>query len=161
MNIPLNIDWQQIILHLFNFAILAGGLYLLLYKPVKDFMDKRTEYYVQMDRETKEHLEAAKEKEVEYQKRLDGVDDEIDAKHAQAARVIEEANKASIEQARRQAAKVVEDAKVTAQQERTKILESANREIVQMAMEVTKKILAEDAYEQFLNAAERSAENAE
>ena len=24
-NIPLNIDWQQILLHLLNFAILAGG----------------------------------------------------------------------------------------------------------------------------------------
>ena len=31
MNIPLNIDWQQILLHLLNFVILAGGLYLLLY----------------------------------------------------------------------------------------------------------------------------------
>lgn len=36
MNIPLNIDWQQILLHLFNFAILVGGLYLLLYNPVKN-----------------------------------------------------------------------------------------------------------------------------
>ena len=41
MNVPLNIDWQQILLHLMNFAILAGGLYLLLYKPVKQFMAKR------------------------------------------------------------------------------------------------------------------------
>ena len=41
MSIPLNIDWQQILLHLFNFAILAGGLYLLLYKPVKRFMEQR------------------------------------------------------------------------------------------------------------------------
>ena len=30
MNIPLNIDWQQILLHFFNFSILVGGLYLLL-----------------------------------------------------------------------------------------------------------------------------------
>ena len=29
-NIPLNIDWQQILLHFFNFSILVGGLYLLL-----------------------------------------------------------------------------------------------------------------------------------
>ena len=35
---PLNIDWQQILLHLLNFVILAGGLYFLLYKPVKNFM---------------------------------------------------------------------------------------------------------------------------
>ena len=40
MNIPLNIDWQQILLHLLNFVILAGGLYLLLYQPVKAFMEK-------------------------------------------------------------------------------------------------------------------------
>ena len=45
MNIPLNIDWQQILLHLFNFTILAGGLYLLLYRPVKEFMKKRDAYY--------------------------------------------------------------------------------------------------------------------
>ena len=41
MNIPLNIDWQQILLHLLNFAILAGGLYLLLYKPVKAGISSR------------------------------------------------------------------------------------------------------------------------
>ena len=36
MNIPLNIDWQQILLHLFNFVILAGGLYFILYKPTQN-----------------------------------------------------------------------------------------------------------------------------
>ena len=49
MNIPLNIDWQQILLHLLNFVILAGGLYLLLYKPVKAFMEKRQQYYQEQD----------------------------------------------------------------------------------------------------------------
>ena len=38
---PLNIDWQQILLHLLNFLILAVGLYFILYKPVKKFMKKR------------------------------------------------------------------------------------------------------------------------
>ena len=46
MNIPLNIDWQQILLHFFNFSILVGGLYLLLFKPVKSFMEKREKHYV-------------------------------------------------------------------------------------------------------------------
>jgi len=31
---PLNINFQQILLHMFNFVILAFGLYMLLYKPV-------------------------------------------------------------------------------------------------------------------------------
>ena len=38
MQIPLNIDWQQILLHWLNLAILAGGLYFLLFKPVKQFL---------------------------------------------------------------------------------------------------------------------------
>ena len=42
---PLNIDWQQILLHLFNFCILAIALYFLLYKPIKKYMAKRDAYY--------------------------------------------------------------------------------------------------------------------
>lgn len=49
MNIPLNIDWQQILLHFFNFSILVGGLYLLLFKPVKSFMEKREKHYADME----------------------------------------------------------------------------------------------------------------
>ena len=49
MNVPLNINLQQILLHLFNFLLLFGGLYLLLYKPVKDFMKGREEHYSEMD----------------------------------------------------------------------------------------------------------------
>ena len=36
---PLNINLQQILLHWMNLSILTGGLYFLLFKPVKQFMD--------------------------------------------------------------------------------------------------------------------------
>ena len=81
MNIPLNIDWQQIVLHLMNFAILAGGLYFLLYNPVKKFMAKRAEYYENMDKEANEKLESATIKEAEYQKHMEELEAELDAKH--------------------------------------------------------------------------------
>ena len=42
---PLNINWQQILLHLLNLVILIVGLYLILYKPVKKFMKKRNVTY--------------------------------------------------------------------------------------------------------------------
>ena len=57
MKIPLNINWQQILLHLFNFAVLFGILYYLLYSPVKKFMAKREEYYKKMDDDAKKNLE--------------------------------------------------------------------------------------------------------
>ena len=34
----LGIDWQQILLHVFNFIILAAGLTFILFKPVRKFM---------------------------------------------------------------------------------------------------------------------------
>ena len=47
MNIPLNIDFLQILLHLFNFVLLAGGLTFLLYKPVNNFLEKRKEHFAE------------------------------------------------------------------------------------------------------------------
>ena len=41
---PLNIDFLQILLHLLNFVILAGGLTFLLYKPVVKFLESRRAY---------------------------------------------------------------------------------------------------------------------
>ena len=49
MNIPLNIDWQQILLHLFNFAILAAGSICCSTKPVRQFMEKREAHYREME----------------------------------------------------------------------------------------------------------------
>ena len=73
MGVPLNIDWQQILLHLFNFLILFGGLYLLLYRPVKAFMDKRTAYYADMDAEAKRKLADAERQEKQYQTHLHNI----------------------------------------------------------------------------------------
>ena len=38
--VPLNIDFSQILLHLFNVVILFAILYFLIYKPVRNFMEK-------------------------------------------------------------------------------------------------------------------------
>ena len=141
MNIPLNIDWQQILLHLFNFTILAGGLYFLLYKPVKDFMEKRTAYYQGMDDEAANKLEAAKNLEVEYQNRLKEIDKEIAEKREEAARETEELVNATLEDARKQKDKIIADAHSIAQNEKKKMLLEAKEEIVKLALTATKKML--------------------
>ncbi len=38
---PLNIDLLQILLHMLNFVILAGGLTFLLFRPVNRFLEER------------------------------------------------------------------------------------------------------------------------
>lgn len=156
-NIPLNIDWQQIVLHLMNFVILAGGLYFLLYGPVKKFMAKRVEYYSTMDQETKDRLENARTKEVEYNKHLSELESELEERRVEAERKAQAVVAESVNEAKAQAEQIISEAKTAAMQERANILESTEKEVVQMAMEATEKILADDAYEQFLSAAERSA----
>ena len=72
MNIPLNIDYQQILLHWMNLAILTGGLYFLLFKPVKQFMQKREAYYKDLDAQADAKLAEAEQIKAEYQAKLNG-----------------------------------------------------------------------------------------
>ena len=58
---PLNIDFQQILLHWMNLAILTWGLYVLLYKPVKQFMDKREAHYQELERQAADKLAQAQQ----------------------------------------------------------------------------------------------------
>ncbi|MCC8017474.1 MAG: ATP synthase F0 subunit B [Lachnospiraceae bacterium] len=138
---PLNIDIQQIFLHLFNFAILLAGLYFPLYKPVRKFMDKRTDYYRQMDEEAKERLAQAEELKSSYAKQLDGVDDEIRSERAKAAARIEEQTSGQIEDAKVQAEKILAEARENAELERQKIVASARQEIVDLAAQTAQQII--------------------
>ena len=106
MNIPLNIDWQQILLHLFNFSILVGGLYLLLFKPVKNFMDKRAKHYQDMETAAAEREKATRELEASMQQRQAALDAELDEKRA-AAREAETYAQQQRDAAREQADKIV------------------------------------------------------
>lgn len=156
MNIPLNIDWQQILLHLFNFTVLAAGLYLLLYKPVKDFMDKRTSYYKQLDDEAKEKLSKAQEMEAAYKDQLSRADSEISQNKAKAALEAERAADEQIKSAKKRAEKMIVDAQEKAKKEREKILAETQQDIARLAAVATEKLVLESldsAYDQFLNAA--------
>lgn len=158
MNIPLNIDWQQILLHLFNFSILGLGMYLLLYKPVKGFMDQRTEHYRQMEQQAQEKLTQAGELEVSYQERLNNVEAEIGEKRAKASQESEQKADELLQDAKEQAARMLADAQNAARQERAKILEDTQQEIASLAMAAAEKLLAPSAsgaLDQFLDAAKK------
>ena len=115
---PLNIDFQQIFLHLLNFTILLGGLYFLLYRPVKDFMAKRTAYYEDLDRQAKERLAEAERSQEAYRQKLDQADAEIRQKNEQAQQAALDAAEAQLGQAREEAGRILARAREEAQAER-------------------------------------------
>ena len=156
-NIPLNIDWQQILLHFFNFSILVGGLYLLLFKPVKSFMAKREKHYADMESAAVAREKDTEELKAEMAKREAAFDTELEEKRAAAAKEAEAFAQQQRDAAKAQADRILSDAKSAAENERQKIVAEANREAVAIAEEAMEKLLAKEtsrAYDSFVNAAE-------
>jgi len=158
VGIPLNIDYQQILLHLFNFAILAGGLHFLLYRPVKSFMEKREAHYREMDAHANESAAQADALRKEYEGRLERAEAEIAEKRAGAARQAEAAAARQLQEAQAQAEKIISSAQHAAELEHDRILSKAREEVVGLVLSATEKVLLEQsvsvAYDQFLSAAE-------
>lgn len=154
MTMPLNIDWQQILLHLMNFVILAGGLYWLLYSPVQKFMEKRFAHYEEMDQQAQAKLRHAQELEESYQACLDGAEEEIRQQKARAAEEILHSTEEELSRARAQGEALVEKAKQMAEQERRKQVAEAQKEILQIAVDATEKLLkpsSSDTLDAFLD----------
>lgn len=155
MNVPLNIDWQQILLHLLNFVILFAILYFLLYEPVKKFMDKRTQYYKDIDDEAKKKLQQAEDMKQAYSDKLASADKEIEEKRQAAYKSLSEETSKAMRQAKREAEEIVSSAYKKAEGERNKILENAQNEIADMVTDAAEKLVlnstTSEAYDNFLN----------
>lgn len=158
MSIPLNIDWQQILLHLFNFAILAGGLYLLLYRPVKKFMEQRQNHYENMHQQAQQDREQAEKLKAEYEDKLSQVETAITQRKAEAEQELSQLRSQRVAEAKQEAEAILAKARENAKREQEELVSSASKELVDMAVTAAEKIALGadgDPYEQFLNLAER------
>ena len=164
---PLNIDFQQIFLHLFNFIILALGLYLLLYRPVVAFMDKRQAHYEELDRQAAEKDAAAQQKLDAYDARLKAADEEIQRRNADANRQLEAKRQERLQRAQEQADKLDEEARKAAERERAAMLEGAKKDIPEMVVSAAGKLADKEIdpaadralYDRFLEEAQAAQED--
>lgn len=158
----LGIDIQQIFLHLLNFGILFGGLYFILYNPVKKFMDKRVEYYKQMDEEASKKLDEAEALKAEREESLSTLQTEISEKRAEADKELNSYREARTKAAKEEAQKIIDNATAAAQREHDRIIEQSSSELTDLAVKAAKKVMDEPVsktYDRFLNAAEKELEN--
>ena len=145
---PLNIDFVQVLLHILNFVILAGGLTLLLFKPVSKFMKERRERF---EKEARENAENAAENErlrAEYEEKLANADQEIlehrIAKEQEAA----EAAKAYLDRAKERGDEMIRAAEQEAEARKSQILESAHTEISELVLSSAQKLIADTESEE-------------
>ena len=163
MNIPLNIDWQQILLHLLNFVILAGGLYLLLYQPVKAFMEKRQSFYQEQNAQAAKILANAKQTAAEVRCQMKNADAAAADKISQMQHAADVSIQQQLSEAHTQADRILADAHAAAQREHDKLLDDAQKELKDLAVTATERLVLQssgDAFDQFLNQAERGEPHA-
>lgn len=159
MNMPLNIDFQQVLLHLLNFVILAGGLYLLLYKPVKKFMEARQAHFADLEAKAAETQNEAEAAKAAYESRLAEAEAEISRKKAEAAKLSAEAAAQELDKAKAKADEILRESRKNAEAEKRQIVDGARAELVQLAVDAARKIVMDpdEAYQSFAQAV--SAEN--
>ena len=158
MGLPLKIDWQQILLHIFNFLILVGGLYLLLYKPVKNFMENRKKYFSEMDEKAKAEKDSAELEKQKYLNKLKNAESEIEKMKMDSMQSAKKIADEYIEDAKLERDQIISNAKTQAETEKEKIFRKANSEIEVMVSEAVDKMLVKegtDPLDEFLDRAEK------
>lgn len=156
MKLPLNVDLQQILLHLFNVVLLFGILYFLLYKPIKDFMEKRTKYYKDMDDKAKADLEEADNTKKMYEEKLAKADEEIAADRTKMTDEAVKEKEEIIKKAREDGDAIIATAKSKAKDEHDRMLEQAKSDIAEMVSLATAKVAVgdvSDSYDSFIEQA--------
>ena len=154
---PLNIDLQQILLHWMNLAILTGGLYFLLFKPVKAFMEKREAYYRELEERAADKLAQAEQLKAQAQAKLEAADDEIHDQRMLAQQAASDAAQEQLAQAQEQAARIVAKARAEAEQSKERAVRESQKELRELAAKAAKKLAAEpgaDFFDQFLELTE-------
>ena len=155
MNMPLNIDWQQILLHWMNLAILTGGLYFLLFKPVKQFMEKREAHYKDLDAQAAGKLQEAERVKAEYQARLAGAEEEIHQSRIKAQAAVQQSAEEQLAQAQAQAKQIIAEAQAEAEHSRERVMRESQKELRKLAAEAARKLAVQaDPFSQFLDLAE-------
>ena len=154
---PLNINLQQILLHWMNLAVLTGALYFLLYKPVKDFMDKRAAHYQELEEQAADKLAQAERLECQAKAKLEAADDEIHDERMRAQQAASDAAQEQLAQAEEQARHIIAKAEAEAVQSKERALRESQREMRDLAAKAAKKLAAkpgDDFFDQFLDLTE-------
>ena len=157
---PLNFDPQQVLLHWLNLAILVGGLYFILYKPVKKFIAKREEHYEDLERQADDRIAQAEQLQTQYGEKLAAADEEIHQARAKAQLAVEQSTQEQLEQARAQAEQIVAQARAQADRIKEQAVHDSQDEIRRLAETAAGRLaLQKDPFDQFLDLAEGGKEH--
>ena len=140
---PLNIDFLQVLLHLLNFVVLAGGLTILLYKPVLKFMDARRDHFAAAEEKNQAAAEENERLRAEYAAKLANADAELLERRKAVETEMAEVSARHLRDAEEKAAAILRTAEAEAEERKANILESAQTEIGELVLSSAQKLLSD------------------
>lgn len=135
--------WNMLI-YLANFVILFVALYLLLFKPVKKFMNKRREGLEKVSEENKKLSAEVESMKAEYDKLIEDAKQGLAKANEEAKAVAEKRSQEIIEEANRQARGIMAKAKAEIESEKVRAENEIKDQVAELAVDVAKKIIGKD-----------------
>lgn len=126
-----------------NFAVLVGLLIYFLGKPLKSFLAKRHDTVKTQLEESQKALSEAEALRAQYQEKLVKLEGEIEAFKKQTLQEAEAEKKKIIDEAMSFAARIREQARLTAAQENKEVARKIKEEISRLTVEQAEKLVSE------------------
>lgn len=155
----LDINFWNILFTVINLLILYVGIRIFLFKPINNIIEKRQEEADKQIKDAEAAKASAEEMQAECAKTVQELKDSRDEQMAQSRKDATAEYERIVTDAKASARTIVDDAKVAAEQEKEKILRSAEAEISDMVVAATVKAMAAQSspendkqlYDQFLD----------
>ncbi len=137
----LGLEWQSVLLHLFNLVVLTVGLYFLLFKPVKRMIRERKEKVAKIEKENAELSEEVRRMKESGEKVLSEARQEAASIREAAKKEADRKADEIVGQAREQARGMLEQTERSLGEERRKLQKDIEREIADVSVLVAEKVI--------------------
>ena len=137
----LGINWQLLIAQVVNFMIVLGVLSYLVYKPLLDLLDKRTERVRKAMEEAKRLEEEAESLSRQRIERLKKIDEEAGILLAQARVTAEAMHSDMLDKAHKDSQKLLEKGRQDIAAERAAALRDMQDTLAKVITQLTEKLL--------------------
>lgn len=138
---------MDLFLNLLNIALLFIIIRILVYKPVKKFLDQRTDKVNTAGDEAAARKAEAEKLKLEYENLLADIDVKSRQIISESKKKASEEASAIIAEAKKESDVIFEESKIKIEKEREVSLKAMKKEVASLAVDITKKLLAREINE--------------
>jgi F-type H+-transporting ATPase subunit b len=140
-NLPLGLDGMKILLHLLNFLILFIGVTLLVYKPVKKFIENRQNEIKEQYDTNEQVKKEAEELHALYKEKLDKADSEILVHRMEAERTANMIKETAVLEASKKAEEIINRAEAESDEIKKETISGIKGKVADVAVAIAEALL--------------------